>query len=90
MSWPPQQEQQLVVLVLFVSCRPPEALEIRIDECNVAVTVTLSSDVNDTGRTSRIYVYMDTIKPHGFWNPPCLGPWSQNVGSSCFCGPSGS
>ena len=23
---------------------------------------------------------------HGFWNPPCLGPWNQNVGSLCLCG----
>ena len=23
---------------------------------------------------------------HGFWNPPCLGPLSQNVNSLCLCG----
>ena len=33
-------------------------------------------------------------KPHeqkdplnqGFWNPLCLGPWKQNLGSLCLCG----
>ena len=23
---------------------------------------------------------------HAFWNPPCLGPWNQNVGALCSCG----
>ena len=41
--------------------------------------------VADVKRFRRPHKHKDP-RNQGVWNPPCLGPWNQNVGSLCVFG----